>query len=188
MSKAYLQQYYQEQIAPSLKEKLGYANVHQIPRLEKVVINSGFSSDLDKNQIEENVREIGLIAGQKPVVTKARKSVSNFKLREGMPIGAKVTLRGCAMYNFLYRLTAVALPGIRDFRGVNDRFDGSGNYTLGIGDHSIFAEINNDGNKRVLGMDICMVTTATTDEEGRELLSQLGMPFRKRTQSTAVSA
>ncbi len=190
MSKAYLQQFYQEQVAPALKEKLGCSNVHEIPRLEKIVVNSGFSAELDKNQIEESVRELGLITGQKVVITKARKSVSNFKLREGMPNGAKVTLRGRSMYEFLFRLIAIALPGIRDFRGISDKFDGSGNYTLGISDHTIFAEISNDGAKRQLGMDICIVTTATTDEAGRELLSQLGMPFRKRTSSsaTAVSA
>jgi large subunit ribosomal protein L5 len=181
MSKAYLHTYYQEQVVPALKASRGYTNIHEVPRLEKIVINSGFNASIEKAGIEEAVKEIGLIAGQKPVVTIARKSVSNFKLREGMPIGTKVTLRGRTMYEFLYRLLAVALPGIRDFRGVPDKLDGQGNYSLGIADHTIFPEIHHDSNKRTLGMDVCIVTSANTDDEGRELLRLMGMPFRKRT-------
>jgi large subunit ribosomal protein L5 len=181
MSKAYLHTYYQEQVVPALKASRGYKNIHEVPRLEKIVINSGFNASIEKAGIEEAVKEIGLIAGQKPVVTIARKSVSNFKLREGMPIGTKVTLRGRTMYEFLYRLLAVALPGIRDFRGVPDKLDGQGNYSLGIADHTIFPEIHHDSNKRTLGMDVCIVTSANTDDEGRELLRLMGMPFRKRT-------
>lgn len=180
MSKAYLQQYYTETVVPELKQLHGYKNIHQVPRLEKIVINTGFASGTEKGRIEEIVRDLSNLAGQKAVVTKARKSVSNFKLREGMPIGSMVTLRGRSMYEFLYRLIAVALPGIRDFRGVKDKLDGNGNYSLGISDHSIFAETHSDGAKAALGMDICISTSAQTDAEGRDLLRLLGMPFRKR--------
>ncbi len=186
MEKAYLHQYYTDQVVPKLKETRGYTNIHEVPQLEKIVINTGFTATVEKGQIDDIVRDIGRIAGQKPVVTKARKSISNFKLREGVPNGVMVTLRGRQMYEFLYRLLAVALPGIRDFRGVKDRLDGNGNYTLGIGDHSIFPEIHGDSSRFNLGMDICITTTATSDEEGRELLSMLGMPFRKRTPSPAM--
>jgi large subunit ribosomal protein L5 len=188
MEKAYLQQYYTEKVVPELKKSRGYSNIHEVPQIEKIVINSGFSATAEKGQIEEIVRDITTIAGQKVVVTKARKSVSNFKLREGMPVGVVVTLRGRQMYEFLYRLLAVALPGIRDFRGVKDRLDGNGNYTLGISDHSIFPEIHGDGSKYTIGMDICITTTAQTDEEGRELLSLLGMPFRKRQTAATANA
>lgn len=170
---------YKTQIAPELQKKLDLKNVHEVPRIEKIVINSALNSDLDKNAIEETVKDITAIAGQKPVITKARKSVSNFKLREGMPNGVKVTLRGDNMWDFLLRLIVVALPGIRDFRGVNTKLDGAGNYNLGIKDHTIFPEISMDNVKRNLGMDITIVTSATTDEEGRELLKMIGMPFRK---------
>jgi large subunit ribosomal protein L5 len=183
MEKAYLHQYYLDTVVPELKKTRGYKNIHQVPRIEKVVINSGFNSATEKGQIDEIVREISNIAGQKAVVTKARKSVSNFKLREGMPVGVTVTLRGRQMYEFLYRLVAVALPGIRDFRGVKDRLDGNGNYSLGIADHTIFPETHGDSGKHALGMDICISTTAATDDEGRELLTLLGVPFRKRTQA-----
>jgi large subunit ribosomal protein L5 len=185
MEKAYLQQYYIDTVVPELKKNLGYENIHQVPAIEKIVINTGFDANTEKGQIAEIVKELSNIAGQQAVVTKARKSISNFKLREGMPIGAMVTLRGRQMYEFLYRLIAVALPGIRDFRGVKDRLDGNGNYTLGITDHSIFPEAHGDHSKYTLGMDICISTTAKTDEEGRELLKLLGIPFRKRTQSAA---
>jgi large subunit ribosomal protein L5 len=180
MSKPYLHTFFKEHVAPELQKTRGYSNVHEIPKLEKIVLNSGYSADLDKSQIEEATKEMSLIAGQKPIITKARISVANFKLREGVPNGAKVTLRGRAMYEFLYRLIAVALPGIRDFRGIPDKFDGNGNYTLGISDNTIFPEVHHDGSKHTFGMDIVFVTTANSDEEGRELLSLMGMPFRKR--------
>ncbi len=185
MQKATLHQYYLDTVVPELKKSRGYQNIHEVPRLEKIVINTGFAAGTEKGQIDEIVRELSAIAGQKAVVTKARKSVSNFKLRAGMPIGAMVTLRGRRMYDFLYRLVAVALPGIRDFRGVSDRLDGHGNYTLGIADAAIFPEAHSDTGKHTLGMDICITTTARTDDEGRELLRLLGIPFRKRQQSAA---
>lgn len=185
MEKAYLHQFYSDKVVPELKKNLGYENIHQVPSIDKVVINTGFDANTEKGQIAEITREISNIAGQQAVVTKARKSISNFKLREGMPVGVMVTLRGRQMWEFLYRLIAVALPGIRDFRGVKDRLDGNGNYTLGITDHSIFPEAHGDHSKYTLGMDICISTTAKSDDEGRELLKLLGVPFRKRNQSTA---
>lgn len=185
MEKAYLHQFYSDTVVPELKKTLGYENIHQVPSIDKVVINTGFDANTEKGQIAEITREISNIAGQQAVVTKARKSISNFKLREGMPVGVMVTLRGRQMWEFLYRLIAVALPGIRDFRGVKDRLDGNGNYTLGITDHSIFPEAHGDHSKYTLGMDICISTTAASDDEGRELLKLLGVPFRKRNQSPA---
>lgn len=188
METAYLRQHYNETVVPKLKESRGYSNIHEVPQIQKVVINTGFSSTAEKGTIEDIVRDIGSISGQKPVVTKARKSISNFKLREGMPIGVMVTLRGRQMYEFLYRLIAVALPGIRDFRGVKDKLDGNGNYTLGISDHTIFPEVHGDASRHNLGMDICITTSATTDDEARELLSLMGVPFRKRTPSATTTA
>jgi len=157
----------------------GYRNRHQVPYIEKVVINSGISTSLDKSAVEETASEIALVAGQKGIITIARKSISNFKLREGSPVGIKVTLRGNAMYEFLYRLLSVALPGVRDFRGVSTRFDGHGNYNLGISDHTIFPEVNMESKRRTIGMDITIVTSAESDEEGSSLLELMGMPFRK---------
>jgi len=183
--KPFLKEQYETSVVPELMKKFGYTNVHQVPRVEKVVINHGFDVQVDKNQIEEAVREISNIACQKAIITKARVNISNFKLRVGEPIGVKVNLRGASMYDFLLRMIAIALPGIRDFRGINTKLDGNGNYTLGISDHIIFAESHGDHNRRTIGMDITIVTTAKTDEEGRELLSLLGMPFRKRTGSAA---
>ncbi len=180
MEKAYLHQYYLDTVVPALKESAGYKNIHQVPAIEKIVINTGFDATTEKGMVAEIQKEISNIAGQNAVITKARKSISNFKLREGMPVGCTVSLRGRQMYEFLYRLIAVALPGIRDFRGVKDRLDGNGNYTLGISDHSIFPETQGDSGKVSIGMDICISTTAATDEEGKELLALLGMPFRKR--------
>ncbi|MEX0321103.1 MAG: 50S ribosomal protein L5 [Puniceicoccaceae bacterium] len=180
MDKAYLHQYYIDTVVPALKESRGYKNIHQVPAIEKIVINTGFNATTEKGQITEIQKEISNIAGQKAVITNARKSISNFKLREGMPVGCTVSLRGRQMYEFLYRLIAIALPGIRDFRGVKDRLDGNGNYTLGISDHSIFPETQGDSSKVSMGMDICISTTAASDEEGQELLSLMGMPFRKR--------
>jgi len=184
MSKAFLRKHYNETIKPELARIRGYANVHQIPKITKVVINSGVDAGADKNVIADLVKDISLISGQKPVVTKARKSVANFKLREGQNIGVKVTLRGDSMYEFLYRLLSVALPTIRDFRGVPTKLDGQGNYNLGITDITIFPEISVETHKSHPGLDIAIVTTAKSDEEGRELLKLFGMPFR-RTESAA---
>jgi large subunit ribosomal protein L5 len=175
-----LKTYYTEKVAPALKTKLSVANVHQIPRVEKVVINCSFGKAPDRKQaMEDAVNDLQAITGQKPVVTRSRKAISNFKLREGEPLGVKVTLRGRIMWEFLERLMKMALPVVRDFRGVSPKaFDGNGNYTLGITDQSIFPEIEIDKVKRQLGFDVCIVTSATTDEAGRELLRALGMPFR----------
>ena len=153
----------------------------QIPRLEKIVINMGVGEAVANSKVlDDAVEELTVIAGQKPVVTKAKKSIANFKLREGMPIGCKVTLRGERMYEFLDKLVSIALPRVRDFRGVNpNAFDGRGNYTLGVKEQLIFPEINFDQVKKIRGMDIVIVTTANTDEEGRALLTLMGMPFRK---------
>ncbi|MGF1450118.1 MAG: 50S ribosomal protein L5 [Opitutales bacterium] len=178
-SPPFLRTFYQSEVIPELKKKRGYTNPHQVPAVEKVIINTALRADADKSWIAEVVKEVGLIAGQQPVITKARKSISNFKVREGMPLGVKVTLRGARMYDFLLRLLAVALPAIRDFQGVPTKCDGQGNYTLGITDHTIFPEINVDNNKRSIGMDITLVTSAADDDEARDLLRLLGMPFRK---------
>lgn len=172
---------YKETVAPGLKEKFQYANVHQIPRIEKVVLNSCFGNTDDRKSATEVVLEdIGIITGQRPVPTVAKKAISNFKLREGDTIGARVTLRNRNMWEFLDRFINVAIPTIRDFRGVSFKsFDGRGNYTIGINDHSIFPEIELDKVRRTIGFDITIVTSAQTDDEARELLSLLGMPFRK---------
>jgi len=176
-----LKKHYTETVVPALMKKFGYANPHQVPTIKKIVLNSGFSATDDKNHILYVNQEIGKIAGQRPVTTKAKLSISNFKLREGQPIGVKVTLRGRAMYEFLNRLIQVALPCIRDFRGVPAKLDGQGNYTLGVSDHSIFPEVSSDGTTATIGMDICINTSASNDEQGRELLALFGMPFRKST-------
>ena len=166
-----LQEKYENSVRAELANKFAYKSSMQIPKVEKIVINMG---------IGDAVEELTLITGQKPVVTKARKSIANFKLREGMPIGCKVTLRGERMYQFLDKLVSVALPRVRDFHGINaNAFDGRGNYTLGVKEQLIFPEINFDKVKKVRGMDIVIVTTAKTDEEGRTLLQLMGMPFRK---------
>lgn len=170
---------YAEQIAPELAKTHHYANKHEIPKVVKIVLNSGMNADLDKNQIADVQRDLGLIAGQKAVLTKSKKAISNFKLRQGQVVGCCVTLRGPAMWEFLYRLIAVALPTIRDFRGVSPKLDGHGNYNLGITDFTIFPEITVENVKKSMGLDITIVTTAKTDEEGRELLRLLGMPFRR---------
>ena len=156
----------------------GYQNTHQVPTLEKLVVNSGMSASLDKSGVQQTIDDIATLTGQQPVVTKARQSIANFKLRKGMPVGVKATLRGIRMYEFLYRLIAIALPGIRDFRGIPKKLDGNGNYALGIKDHTIFPEIGVDSHKRIIGMDIAITTTAKTDDEAIELLKLLGMPFR----------
>ncbi len=182
-----LKKLYKEQGVPELMKQFGYKNLHQVPNIQKVVINTGFGVE-DKGVIDDVVKQLGQVTGQQPVVTKARISVSNFKLRAGMPIGAKVDLRGARMWDFLYRLINVALPAIRDFRGVANKLDGRGNYTLGIEDISIFPEINVEQQKRSIGLDIAIVTTAESDEEGRELLRLLGMPFRRPTSGGANAA
>jgi len=188
MNQPFLLQHYHEVVRPELKKLRGYANVHEIPRLEKLVINSGVDGGAEKNVIADLAKDITLITGQKPIITKARKSVANFKLRQGMPIGVKVTLRGHNMYEFLYRLIAIALPTIRDFRGVPVRFDGKGNYNLGIGDVTVFPEINVETHRTHPGFDIAFVTTANTDEEGRDLLRLFGMPFRRSESGRTAAA
>ncbi|CAI8316803.1 MAG: 50S ribosomal protein L5 [Opitutia bacterium UBA7350] len=184
MEQALLHKQYTEKVVPELMEKFGFKNPHVVPAISKVVINSGFSATSDKNHVIYVNDEITKIAGQRPVTTKAKLSISNFKLREGQPIGCKVTLRGRAMYDFLARLILIALPCIRDFRGVPAKLDGQGNYTLGISDHTIFPEVSADGTNAIIGMDICINTSASNDEYGRELLSCLGMPFRKSSSDT----
>ena len=176
---------YADKVVPALMKKFGYSNPHQVPAIKKIVLNSGFSATDDKNHILYVNQEIGKIAAQRPVTTKAKLSISNFKLREGQPIGVKVTLRGRAMYEFLNRLIQISLPAIRDFRGVPAKLDGQGNYTLGVSDHSIFPEISSDGTNATIGMDICINTSANNDEEGRELLALFGMPFRKTSAEVA---
>ena len=170
---------YNEEIAPSLMKKFGYKSVMQIPKLDKVVINVGCGeSKNNAKEVEAIVKDLGIITGQKAVVCKARKSVANFKLREGENVGVKVTLRGAKMYEFLDRLFSVALPRVRDFRGINpNSFDGRGNYAFGLKEQLIFPEIEYDKVDKIRGMDICICTTATTDEEAKELLTQLGAPF-----------
>ncbi len=162
-----------------MKKNLGIENPHVVPNLEKIVISSGIRSESDKGWAKEVAKEIAKISGQQPVITKARKSIANFKLREGQENGVKVTLRGAIMWEFLYKFIAVVLPSIRDFRGVSTRFDGAGNYNFGIADHTIFPEVTVDPGRKNIGMDITIVTTATDDNSGRELLKLLGMPFRK---------
>ena len=174
-----MQEKYKSEVAPALMAKFGYKSVMQIPKLEKIVINIGMSDAKENPKvIEAAMNDLALITGQKPVVTKARKSVANFKLREGMNIGCKVTLRSEKMYEFLDRLFSIALPRVRDFKGINpNSFDGRGNYSLGIKEQLIFPEIDYDKIDKIRGMDIIMVTTAKTDEEARELLSLMGAPF-----------
>lgn len=174
-----LKKHYKENVVPALMKKFNYKSVMQAPRLVKIVINKGIGAAVaDKKLIEQGIEELTAITGQRAVPTIAKKSVSNFKLREGMPIGAKVTLRGDRMYEFLERLIMVALPRVRDFEGVNDRgFDGRGNYTLGVKEQIIFPEISIDKVNKISGMDVTFVTTAETDEEAYELLKELGMPF-----------
>jgi large subunit ribosomal protein L5 len=168
---------YHEQILPELVRTRGYKNKHEVPKLVKIVLNSGIDADADKNQIAEVQRDLALVAGQKPVLAKAKKAISNFKLKQGQIVGCHVNLRGNQMWEFFYRLVAVALPTIRDFRGVSPKLDGQGNYNLGIADFTIFPEIIE--HKKGMGLDITIVTTAHTDDEGRELLRLLGMPFRR---------
>ena len=177
-----LKERYHEEIVSQLKEKFNYSSVMQVPRLVKIAINKGIGDAVaDKKLVDVGVDELTLITGQKAIPTIAKKSVSNFKLREGMPIGAKVTLRGNHMFEFMDRLMSVALPRVRDFRGISDKgFDGRGNYTLGVKEQIIFPEISIDKVNRISGMDITFVTTADTDEEAYELLKAFGMPFANK--------
>lgn len=176
-----LEQRYKEEVVSTMVKEFNYTSIMQVPRLEKVVVNIGVGEAIDNPKVlDDAVNELTLITGQKPVVTKAKKSVANFKLREGMAIGTKVTLRGAKMFDFLDKLINVSLPRVRDFRGVStNAFDGRGNYTLGIKEQLIFPEISFDDVKKTRGMDVVIVTTAQTNEEGRALLRNLGMPFRK---------
>ena len=176
--KARLYKKYVDDVMPALKEKRQYRNVHQVPHLEKIVVNMGISASLEKVAIDDAAKDLSLITGRKAAISKSRHSIANFKLREGQPIGCRVTLRRDAMYEFMDRLVATALPRIRDFRGISSRsFDGRGNYSLGIADQTIFPEIELDKIKRTQGMDITFVTSAPTDAEALDLLKLMGMPF-----------
>jgi large subunit ribosomal protein L5 len=176
--KARLYDKYVKEVVPALKEKRKYANPHQIPRMEKIVVNMGVSASLEKSAIDDASKDLALITGRKPAVSKSRHSIANFKLREGQPIGCRVTLRRDAMYEFFDRLVATALPRIRDFRGLSTRsFDGRGNYSVGINDQTIFPEIELDKIKRTQGMDITIVTSARSNDEAMDLLKMMGMPF-----------
>ncbi len=172
---------YKNEVVPALMEKFKYDNIMEVPKLEKIVLNMGLGEARDNPKLLETaVQELGIISGQKPIVTKAKKSVANFKVREGMPVGSKVTLRGEKMYEFLDKLMNIALPRVRDFRGISaTSFDGRGNYALGIKEQLIFPEIEYDKVDSIKGLDIIVVTTAKTDEEAKEFLALMGMPFRK---------
>jgi large subunit ribosomal protein L5 len=176
--KARLYEKFVKEVKPALREKRQYRNVHQVPRIEKIVINMGVSASLEKGAVEDAARDLAMITGRKPVINLSRKSIANFKLRENQPIGCRVTLRRDVMYEFFDRLVATALPRIRDFRGLSTRsFDGRGNYSLGVSDQTIFPEIELDKIKRQQGMDITIVTSAPTDGEALDLLKLMGMPF-----------
>src|SRR5699024_7705939 len=181
-----LQQTYQEDVIPSLMKKFNYKSVMEVPKIEKIVINMGVGDAVQNAKaLDSVVEELALISGQKPIITRAKKSIAGLRLRKGMPIGAKVTLRGERMYEFLQKLIAVALPRVRDFRGVSNKsFDGRGNYTLGVKEQLIFAEIDYDKVNKVRGMDIVIVTTSKTDEGARELMAGLGMPYKKEMLTT----
>ncbi len=178
---ARLKDFYNKEVAAALKEKFGYKNVMQIPKLDKIVVNIGCGDSKDNSKLlDAAVNDLAIITGQKPIITTAKKSVSNFKVREGMKLGCKVTLRGEMMYEFLDRLFNIALPRVRDFRGINpNSFDGRGNYSMGIKEQLIFPEIEYDKIEKIRGMDIIMVTTAETDEEAKELLTLMGAPFAR---------
>ena len=177
---ARLQDFYKAEVVPKMREKFHYRNPMQVPRLTKVIVNMGLGEAIENVKVLESAsEELGLVTGQKPVITKARKSISNFKLRAGVPIGVKVTLRRDRMYHFLDKLVGVALPRVRDFKGVSAKgFDGRGNYTLGIREQIIFPEINYDNVEKVKGLNVCIVTTAQNDEQGLALLKAFGVPFR----------
>ena len=176
-----LKEKFVNEISPALVSKFNYKSVMQVPKIEKIVVNMGIGDAVQNaKSLDVAVEELATITGQKPIITRAKKSIAGFRLREGMPIGAKVTLRGERMYEFLDKLVSVSLPRVRDFRGVSKKsFDGRGNYTLGVREQLIFPEIDYDKVSKVRGMDIVIVTTANTDEEARELLTQIGMPFQK---------
>ncbi len=176
-----LKEKYIQEVTPSLVEKFGYKSVMQTPAVNKIVINMGVGDAVSNaKNLDKAVEELTVISGQKPLITKAKKSIAGFRLREGMPIGTKVTLRGDRMYDFLDKLVSVSLPRVRDFHGISNKsFDGRGNYTLGVKEQLIFPEVDYDKVDKTRGMDIVIVTTANTDEESRELLTQLGMPFQK---------
>lgn len=177
---------YKEQIAPALMKEFDYKSVMQVPRLEKIVVNQGMGQAVaDKKLLEVAIEELTKITGQKAVATKSKKDISNFKLRKGMPIGARVTLRGDKMYEFMERLVAVALPRVRDFQGINEKFDGRGNYTLGITEQIIFPEIDIDKITKIFGMEITFVTTADTDKEAYALLREFGLPFKNAKKKQA---
>jgi large subunit ribosomal protein L5 len=183
---------YKEKVVPALKEKLGYANPHQVPRLEKIVVTTCMGKSPDRKvAVDDAVVEISKITGQKPSITFSKKAVANFKLREGEPLGARVTLRGPRMWEFLHRFINVTAPNIRDFRGISPKnFDGRGNYAVGFADQTIFPEIELDQIKRTIGFDLIFVTSAKTDDEGRALLAELGLPFRdlKKAEETPEGA
>jgi large subunit ribosomal protein L5 len=185
-----LLKHYREKVVPALKQAHGYTNIHQVPHVTKVVVNTCIGSQADGKQALEDAKdELAIITGQKPVETRSKKSIANFKLRKDQHIGAKVTLRGTNMYEFLDRLIQMALPRIRDFRGVSPRcFDGNGNYTLGVSDQTIFPEIELDKIKRNIGFDVTIVTSAKTNAEAKSLLSELGMPFSDRAKKAAQAA
>ena len=187
--KARLYNKYVNEVAPALKEKHQYVNVHQIPRLVKIVVNMGVSASLEKNAVEDAAKDLALITGRKPAISKSRHSIANFKLRAGQPIGCRVTLRRDAMYEFFDRLVATALPRIRDFRGLSPRkFDGRGNYTFGVAEQTIFPEIDLDKIKRTQGMDITIVTSAQSDAEAQDLLKLMGFPLAEAKETPAKPA
>jgi large subunit ribosomal protein L5 len=176
-----LKSLYQETIVPKLKEQFGYQNIHEVPKVIKITVNRGLGEAAQNAKaMESSLNEIAIITGQKPVITRAKKAIAGFKIRQGMPVGVVVTLRSVRMYSFLDRLINLALPRIRDFRGISPKsFDGRGNYTLGIREQLIFPEVSYDSVDQIRGMDISIITTANTDEEGRALLKEMGMPFRE---------
>ena len=187
--KARLYDRYKNEVVPALKQKHNYANVHQIPRIEKIVVNMGISASLEKNAIEDAAKDLSMITGRKAAISKSRHSIANFKLRENQPIGCRVTLRRDAMYEFFDRLVATALPRIRDFRGLSPRkFDGRGNYTFGVADQTIFPEIELDKIKRTQGMDVTIVTSARTDAEALDLLKMMGFPLAEAKEAPKTGA
>lgn len=187
--KARLYEKYKNEVVPALKEKHNYANVHQVPRLEKIVVNMGISASLEKGAIDDAAKDLSLITGRKPAISKSRHDIANFKLRENMPIGCRVTLRKDAMYEFFDRLVAAALPRIRDFRGLSPRkFDGRGNYTFGVAEQTIFPEIELEKVKRTQGMDITIVTSSQDDAQALELLKMMGFPFAEAKEAPVKAA
>ena len=187
--KARLYSKYVNEVVPSLKEKHKYTNIHQVPRMVKIVVNMGVSASLEKNAVEDAAKDLALITGRKPAISKSRHNIANFKLREGQPIGCRVTLRRDAMYEFFDRLVATALPRIRNFRGLSPRkFDGRGNYTFGVAEQTIFPEIDLDKIKRTQGMDITIVTSAKTDAEAQDLLKLMGLPLAEAKEAPKAAA